>query len=76
MPDDPREPLILAAALLVLSVLVVNQFATLLDRPEVWVSYTTGKCVKVVDRKAMHEGSKSRWSCDRLPESYEHVLVD
>ena len=58
-----------------LAVLVLHQFATLLDRPEVQVSYRTGKCVKVVDHKARAEGRQSEWSCDRLPESYERVWV-
>jgi hypothetical protein len=63
------------AAAVALAVLVLNQFAALLDRPEVRVSYATGKCVEVVDHKALAEGRESKWSCDRLPESYEHVWV-
>lgn len=58
-----------------LAALVLYQLAALLDRPEVQVSYRTGKCVKVVDHKARAEGRQSEWSCDRLPESYERVWV-
>lgn len=63
------------AAAVGLAALVLHQFAVLLDRPEVRVSYTTGKCVEVVDHKARAEGRESEWSCDRLPKSYESVWV-
>lgn len=49
--------------------------AKVLDRPEVHVSWTTDKCVRVVDPNAEAEGRKSEWSCGRLPRSYEHVWV-
>lgn len=83
MTYETREPgrigalgyaLMLAAAV-GLAALVLHQFATLLDRPEVRVSCATGKCVEVVDHKARAEGRESEWSCDRLPESYERVWV-
>lgn len=63
------------AAALGLAVLVLHQFAALLDRPEVRVSYLTGECIEVVDHKALAEGRESEWSCDRLPESYERIWV-
>lgn len=63
------------AAAIGLAALVLHQFATLLDRPEVRVSSATGKCVEVVDHKARAESRKSEWSCNRLPESYERVWV-
>lgn len=63
------------AVALGLAALVLHQFAALLDRPEVRVSYLTSECVEVVDHKARAEGRESEWSCDRLPESYERVWV-
>ena len=83
MTYDTREPgrigalgyALRFAAAVALAALVLHQFAALLDRPEVRVSYSTGECVEVVDHKARAEGRKSEWSCDRLPESYERVWV-
>lgn len=83
MTYETREPgrigalgyALMFAAAVGLAALVLHQFAVLLDRPEVRVSYTTGKCVEVVGHKARAEGRESEWSCDRLPKSYEHVWV-
>lgn len=83
MTYDTREPgrigalgyALMFAVAVVLAALVLHQFAALLDRPEVRVSYTTGKCVEVVDHKALAEGRESEWSCDRPPESYERIWV-
>ena len=46
-----------------------------LDLPEVQFSYSTKECVKVLDPKAEYEGRKSAWSCDHLPERYNHTWV-
>lgn len=83
MTYETREPgrigalgyALMFAAAVGLAALVLHQFAALLDRPEVRISYATGKCVEVVDHKARAEGRESEWSCDRLPESYERVWV-
>ena len=61
MTYDTRKPgrigalgyALMFAVAVVLAALVLHQFAALLDRPEVRVSYTTGKCVEVVDYKAL-----------------------
>lgn len=74
-----RRGLASAAALAVASALVLaalgSAFVTWLDRPEVRVSYPAGRCVEVKDYKAEHEGRKSEWSCDRLPDAYDLVWV-
>lgn len=83
MTYETREPgrigalgyALMFAAAVVLAALVLHQFIALLDRPEVRVSYVTGKCMEVVDHKARAEGRKSEWSCDQLPEFYERVWV-
>ena len=83
MTYETREPgrigalgyALMFAAAVGLAALVLHQFAVLLDRPEVRVSNTTGKCVEVVDHKARAEGRESEWSCDRPPKSYERVWV-
>ena len=83
MTYDTREPgrigaldhALMFAVAVVLAALALHQFAALLDRPEVRVSHRTGKCVEVVDHKALAEGRESEWSCDRLPESYERIWV-
>ena len=66
-----------AAAAVAIAVLVGfgHRLLEVLDMPEVRVSYSTGKCVEVVDHKARAEGRESEWSCDRLPGPYEHVWV-
>ena len=60
MTYETREPgrigargyALMVAAAVGLAALVLHQFAALLGRPEVRVSYATGKCVEVVDHKA------------------------
>lgn len=61
---------------LAVSLLLMRQLASLLDRPEVRVSYLTQECVEVVDHAAEHEGRTSEWSCSRLPTSYDRVWVE
>lgn len=60
---------------LILGVLLIQQFAEVLDRPEVYTSWSTKQCVEVKDPKAEFEGRVSEWSCDHLPEKYQHVWV-
>jgi len=62
------------ASALVLAALTVA-FVAWLTPPEDLVSYPTGRCVEVKDYKAEHEGRKSEWSCDRLPDAYDLVWV-
>jgi hypothetical protein len=66
---------VVLSAIVWLSVSFVMQFLEALDRPEVHVSYETRECVEVVDRKALHEGRASEWSCSNLPPKYERVWV-
>ncbi len=66
---------IIVVGLLLVGLLFVRQVAEVLDRPQVWVSHSTGECVEVKDFKAEHEGRESEWSCDNLPQRYEHVWV-
>ena len=70
----------LTYALLVLACLIggclfIKQFAEVLDRPIVHQSWSTKECVSVEDPKAEYEGRESEWSCDHLPERYQHVWV-
>jgi hypothetical protein len=67
----------LAASLMALAILAALAWSVVdwLDRPEVQVSYETGRCVAVRDYKAEYEGRVSEWSCDKLPERYERVWV-
>lgn len=55
--------------LLIIAVLVTlfSGFVYLLDMPEVWVSHTSGECVKVVPAEA--------GTCENLPPKYERVIV-
>jgi hypothetical protein len=63
-------------AVLLAGCVLIGSFAAALDRPQVHFSWGTQECVRVVDLKAEHEGVKSQWSCDRLPEKYERVWVE
>lgn len=64
--------------------LVASLFAALLfivlsaqlNKPEVHVSWTTGKCVRVVDPRAEREGAASKWSCANKPTDYDLVWVE
>lgn len=48
---------------------------SMLDLPEVHLTYPGKKCIKVVDRRAVHLGLDSEWSCDNLPLKYVRVWV-
>ncbi|UTC27988.1 hypothetical protein [Stenotrophomonas phage A1432] len=61
--------------LLIAIVFLVMCLKRELDLPEVQFSYSTKECVKVLDPKAEYEGRKSTWSCDHLPERYNHTWV-
>lgn len=49
----------------------LNSITELLDRPEVHKSYSTGKCVKVINYK-----KNDNYSCENLPSRYSHVWVE
>lgn len=57
---------VIAAVLLVITVTIM---VTVLDRPDVYVSTTTGQCVKVVNY------TDDKYTCDDIPKSYNHVPV-
>lgn len=58
------------AGLLALSFLI----AAILDAPQVHVSFSSGKCVRVDDPAAEREGRRP-YTCADLPEQYEAVWV-
>ena len=64
-----------ALLLMVAIVFLLMNLKRQLDMPEVQFSYSTKECVKVLDPKAEYEGRRSEWSCDRLPERYNHTWV-
>lgn len=62
------------ACVALLAVLVVGAVWTILnalDRPVVYESIRTGRCVRVEVWREEDRG----YSCSRLPPRYEHVLV-
>tara|TARA_R110000796_G_scaffold158021_1_gene274749 strand:+ start:59 stop:283 length:225 start_codon:yes stop_codon:yes gene_type:complete len=58
----------LAGALLL--TLLVNTVDTVLDRPDVHYSNSTGDCVRV-----LNYAENDRYSCDNLPSKYNKVWV-
>jgi hypothetical protein len=49
--------------------------STMLEMPDVLIAQSDGKCVRVVDYKAVDQGRTSEWSCARLPPKYSKVIV-
>mgnify|MGYP001037911232 CR=1 FL=1 len=58
---------LLAAVFLTLSVHYIVDY---LDRPDVHFSNSTGECVRV-----LNYSPDDRYTCDDIPESYNHVWV-
>jgi hypothetical protein len=58
----------LAGAILI--TLCVNAAQTVLDRPDVHYSNSTGECVRV-----LNYAENDRYSCDNLPSKYNKVWV-
>lgn len=61
-------------ACLLAGVLLIRQFAAVLDMPEVHQSWSTKECVLVDDPAAEHEG-REPYTCERMPEKYRRVWV-
>lgn len=71
---DHHQPLLGAALILVIALLLglgaLHVIRSALDRPDVYTSYLTQQCVKVVNA----DGTAG--SCDALPETYNNHWVD
>jgi len=52
----------------VVMIMIIAAFEALPEYVEVYVSYNTGKCVKVLSEH-------NNWSCDNLPEKYTQIMV-
>lgn len=50
--------------------LLAYAFLTVMSLPDVWVSYSTDECVKVINYV---EGQN--YSCENMPEKFNHVWV-
>lgn len=50
---------------------LVYAFLTALSLPDVWFSYSTGECVKVLNYEPSHN-----FSCENLPFRFYHVWVE
>ena len=55
---------------LFVGLLFVDSLMYSLNLPEVQISHSTGECVKVINFRI-----EDTWSCDNLPEKYNHVWV-
>lgn len=71
---DHRRPLLGAALILVSALLLalgaLHVIRSALDRPDVYTSYLTQQCVKVVNA----DGTPG--SCDALPATYNNIWVE
>lgn len=65
--------LMLLAVALMLFAVAVQGWRRLLDLPDVQVSESTGRCVRVIDYAAQERGEQSRFDCSHLPERYTRV---
>lgn len=50
---------------------VVYLFLTMMSIPDVWFSYSTDECVKVVNYEKDHN-----YSCENMPSKFNHVWVE
>lgn len=74
MPRHYLTYALLVLGCLLLGCLFIRQFAEVLDRPVVHQSWSTKECVRVEDPAAEHEG-REPYTCERMPERYQHVWV-
>lgn len=58
------------AIALVAVVMVGFGIFTVLEMPDVFFSYSSGECVKVVNY------GENQWSCGDLPKRFNHIWVD
>lgn len=66
-----RENVIIGALIGIIAGCMCYAFLTAVSLPDVWFSYSTGDCVKV-----LNYAQSDNYSCENLPKRFYHVWVE
>jgi len=65
-----KDPLLILVLCSAMGLLLFKVFIDAMMLPDVWVSYSTNECVKVLNYQ-----ETDKYSCENLPKKYNHVWV-